>query len=127
MNEPNKNEYPDYEEVVKKMMIHIADGNNEIRGNVLEWLSEFNEAFYPFMCKVVDIFENIDEDDFVEEEDAGINKEQEKFIEWFGELLHKRGGFQTQQANYYIMYNFMECRRVSMLNYMWDDIGEWKR
>ena len=129
MNEPNENEYPTYEEVVKKMMKYISDegGDDELRGSVLMWLSEFNEAFYPFMCKIVDIMNNIDEDDFTMREDAGINKEQEKFIEWFGALLDRRGGIQTQQGNYYVMYNFMECRRVHILNYMWNDIGEWKR
>tara|TARA_B110000285_G_scaffold119523_1_gene135279 strand:- start:47 stop:430 length:384 start_codon:yes stop_codon:yes gene_type:complete len=126
MNEPNKNEYPSYEELVKKMMEYIGDENNEMRGDVLGWLSEFNEAFYPFMCKIVDIFNNIDEDDFINKEDAGINKEQEKFIEWFGELLNRRGGIQTQQGNYYIMSNFMKCERVRMLNNMWNGIGDWK-
>ena len=123
MEQSLKNEYPNYGEVNKKMYDYLQ---RECRQEVLEWISEFNEAFYPFMCKVVDILNDIDEDDFMEREDAGIGEEEEKFIKWFGGLLHRRGGLTTQQAIFYIMCNFMECRRVSVLRYVWDGIGEWR-
>ena len=124
MEQPLNDEYPTYKEITEKMMDYIQ---RECRREVLEWLSEFNEAFYPFMCKVVDILNNIDEDDFIEREDAGIGEEEEKFIKWFGELLNRRGGLTTQQAMFYVMSNFMECRRVSVLRYVWSGIGEWRQ
>lgn len=129
MNEPLNNDYPTYKEQVDKLhkLIQDKDRDSEIRGKALEWFSEFNEAFYPIMCKIVDELESIDEEDFMEEDDAGISDEQQEFIKWVGELLHKRGGFQTQQSMFYIMSNIMGCRRVFVLKYLWNGIGDWKQ
>ena len=128
MNEPLNNVYPTYEEQMNKIykIINNRDYNNDIRGNALTMFSEFNEAFYPLMCKLVDILNSIDEDDFMEEEDAGIGEDEEKFIKWFGQYLHDKGGLTTQQAMFYVMNNIMECRRTWVLNAMWNKIGDWR-
>ena len=106
MIEELNDEYPTYDEQVDKLYKIINNNEND---KALTMFSEFNEAFYPFMCKIVDILNNIDEEDFIEREDAGIQKEEEEFIKWFGGRLHKRGGFTTQQAMFYVMNNIMEC------------------
>ncbi len=128
MEQPLINEYPDYKTQVDKMYKIINDSSidNDIRGNTLGMFAEFNEAFYPLMCKLVDILNNIEEKDFLEDKNAGISKEQEDFIKWVGEFFHKRGGLTTQQKMFYVMNNIMGCERVYILNCMWNNIGDWK-
>tara|TARA_R100001163_G_C5063064_1_gene200268 strand:- start:548 stop:937 length:390 start_codon:yes stop_codon:yes gene_type:complete len=128
MEQPLNDEYPTYDKQVDKIYKIINDRNidNSIRGNALTMFSEFNEVFYPFMCKLVDILNSIDEEDFMEKSDAGIKEDEEKFIKWFGQYLHNGGGLTTQQAMFYVMNNIMECRRTWILNSMWNNIGDWK-
>ena len=88
--------------------------------NVLQWSSEWNERNYGRMKRIADLLCSI-------QPDSEVPNDIQKEIKSIGLAIHKEGGFDTQQACFYVLVNFMTTnQKVKELEYIWHEVGDWK-
>ena len=118
-----------YYYVEQKIHNYILDDSNrrETREKALVWLNDFNDAMYPRMFNIVKLLNELD-DDLYDTGEIELDEEGKAYVIVCGIEFNEFGGFDFMTSMFYIMSNFMKCKRgrITEVKYLWDKIGEWK-
>ena len=115
-----------FDEVNSKMLELMGDKSSPERASiVLSWWSEFPERNFVRMKRCVELLTSIPYERF------HVPDDMKQEIKQIGMDIDKEGGFQTLQACFYIVINFMvknikEKHKVKSIEYLWNGVGDWK-
>ena len=120
------NSLPTYEKVIEDMENFIKDLSKEIAVDVFGWLSEYSRRNHDRMVVIASKLCAIEEDYY--HEDFNVPEETKKEIFNIGCDIDREGGFQTQQACFYIAVNFIAPtnKRIKAIETCWSGAGSWR-
>ncbi len=92
------------------------------RGKVIQWLSEYSETNHVRMLRVVDVMKRIRGDRY---DLLSVSDKAEVFR--IGSDIGIGGGFEAQQACFYVAVNFLDPsdKRMVCIEYLWNGAGDW--
>jgi hypothetical protein len=116
---------PTYQQVITRIEIYLKYPS-QMSGNVFGWMSEYSERNHARMIVIVSKLLKIKEDFY--HEDFDVPEEDKKEIFKIGCDIDKDGGFQAQQACFYIVRNFIEPdnNRTKAIEVCWNRAGSWR-
>lgn len=121
-------ELPTYEKVIENMENFIKDLSKDrmTAGAVFGWLSEYSRRNHARMVVIASKLCAIKEDYY--HEDFDVPEEIKKEIFDFGCDIDREGGFQAQQACFYVAVNFIAPtnKRLKAIEICWGGAGSWR-